>query len=382
LDQLATNPQQAQADTLKSLGRIIGKGRPQQELLSILRQHFGAKSPWSIASQIALLTGLADGVHGRNFSGAGKVDIFILSKDHPEALTNINVVFIAARKSARSKAPSGDKRNRAIELLGHSTYAKDGDTLLKLLAPAQSTENQLTAVEALRQLGSLKAAQALMEAGRWNGFTPGVREAVLGLATGRASFHEPLVQALEKGTVPVHALTPARRRALERSKEVGARAKKLFAQAGGSNRMKAYEASKAVLKMKGVAANGQKVFTRTCAICHTYSGQGHAVGPDLTGLRNQPAEALLLHIIVPNHEVYGQYTLYEINTQDGQAFAGLLEADAPNQITLKLPLGISKSVARKNIKTLQSNAKSLMPDLLEKAMSQQELADLIAFLKK
>ena len=382
LDQLTASPQRAHGDTLKSLGRIIGKGRPQQELLSALRRHFGAKTPWPIASQIALLTGLADGVHGRNFSGTGKTTILMLPKGQPEALANTDGIFIAARKSARDKDTSGDKRKQAIELLGYSTYAKDGDTLLELLGPAQSTEDQITAVGALRQLGSLKATQALMEARRWNGFTPGVREAVLGIATSRASFHEPLVQALEKGTIPVHALSPARRRALERSKEVGVRAKKLFAQHAGGDRMKAYETSKAVLKMKGVAANGQKVFTRACAICHTYSGQGHAVGPDLTGLRNQPTEALLLHIIVPNHEVYGQYTLYEINTQDGQTFAGLLEADAPNQITLKLPLGISKSVDRKNIKTLQSNAKSLMPDLLEKAMTQQELADLLAFLKK
>ena len=360
----------------------MGKGRPQQELLSILQRHFGAKTPWPIASQIALLTGLADGVHGRNFSGTGKTTILMLPKGQPEALANTDGIFIAARKSARDKDTSGDKRKRAIELLGYSTYAKDGDTLLKLLSPAQSTENQLTAVGALRQLGSLMATQALMKPGRWNGFTPGVREAVLGLATSRAAFHEPLVRALEKATIPVHALSPARRRTLERSKEVGERAKKLFVQSSGSDRMKAYESSKSVLKMKGVSTNGQKIFTRACAICHTYNGQGHAVGPDLTGLRNQPAEALLLHIIVPNHEVYGQYTLYEIDTQDGQAFAGLLEGDSPNQITLKLPLGISKSVARKNIKSLRSNAKSLMPDLLEKAMTQQELADLLAFLKK
>jgi putative membrane-bound dehydrogenase-like protein len=382
LNHLAANPQRAHGDTLKSLGRIIGKGRPQQELLSLLQQHFGANAPWPIASQIALLTGLADGVHGRNFSGPEKANILVLPKSHPEALANINLVFVAARKSARANDTSGDERKRAIELLGYSTYAIDGSTLLDLLDPSQSTETQITAVGALRQLGSLIATQALMQPMRWNGFTPEVREAVLGMATSRASFHEPLVQALEKAIIPVHALTPARRRALERNKAIGDRAKKLFALSAGSDRLKAYESSKVVLKMKGVSANGQKVFTRTCATCHTHNGQGHAVGPDLTGLRNQPAEALLLHIIVPNQEVYPQYTLYEVDTRDGQTFAGLLSAETSAQISLNLPLGLSKNIARKNIKALRAHPQSLMPDLLEKAMTKQELADLLTFLKK
>jgi putative heme-binding domain-containing protein len=190
------------------------------------------------------------------------------------------------------------------------------------------------------------------------------------------------MDALEKGTVPIHAVSPARRRALERSKTIGARAKKLFAKHAGGDRMKAYEAAKPVLKMKANAANGAKMFTRTCALCHTHSGQGHAVGPDLTGLRNQPAATLLMHIIVPNHEVQGAYTMYEVDTKDNQTFAGLLAADTPGQITLKLPLGLTKTIPRKNIKTLRANPKSLMPDQLEKTMTKQELADLLKFLKR
>ena len=146
--------------------------------------------------------------------------------------------------------------------------------------------------------------------------------------------------------------------------------------------MIAFEAAKAVLKMKSNAANGAKIFTRACATCHTHGGQGHAVGPDLTGLRNQPAEALLLHIIVPNKEVYGQYAMYEVDTQDDETFAGLLATDTPEQLTLKLPLGLTKSIPRKTIKSVRASAKSLMPDQLEKTMTQQELADLLAFLKK
>jgi len=384
LDQLAHNSRKRSVpvhDTLQPLGRIIGKGHSKQDLLSVLRRHCGAKASWATAGQIALLTGLAEGVLGRKFTGAVKLDILALAKEHPAALANTALVFTTARNSILNPGASGDDHSQAIELLGYSTYAEDGDTLLRLLAPDHPNTVQMAAVGALRQLSTLRAVRALMQPARWNSFSPDVREAVLGMVTSRATFHEPLVQALENGTVPAHVISPARRKTLERNKDIGDRAKKLFAQHAGGDRMIAFVSARPILKLKGDAGNGAKIFTRSCATCHTHGGQGHAVGPDLTGLRNQPAEALLLHIIVPNHEVHGQYTMYEVDTQDGQSFAGLLEGDDPNQLTLKLPLGLTKSIARKNIKILRASAKSLMPDQLEKAMTQQELRDLIAFIK-
>ena len=127
-------------------------------------------------------------------------------------------------------------------------------------------------------LNDVRVGQALLEPEAWESFIPMVRESVLGIVTRSALHHAALIDALEKGTVPIHALSPARRRALERNKTIGARAKKLFAKHAGGDRMKAYEAAKPILKMKADAANGAKMFTRACALCHTHSGQGHAVG--------------------------------------------------------------------------------------------------------
>ena len=122
------------------------------------------------------------------------------------------------------------------------------------------------------------------------------------------------------------------------------------------------------------------MFTRACATCPP-GGQGRSVGPDLTGLRNQPPK-LCYCVHRAEQGIYGQYVMYEVDTQDDETFAGLLAADTPGQITLKLPLGLTKTIPRKSIKTIRTAAKSLMPDQLEQAMSQQELADLLAFLKK
>ena len=74
--------------------------------------------------------------------------------------------------------------------------------------------------------------------------------------------------------------------------------------------------------------------------------------------------------------------MYEVDTVETETFAGLLAAETPLQITLKLPLGLAKTIPRKDIKAIRASSISLMPDLLEKTMTQQELADLLAFLKK
>jgi len=296
-------------------------------------------------------------------------------------------------RSARNSVEAGislPRRFAAIELMGNTDFGFAGDALLRLLLPRKdlldvalrTPDIQSAAVQALGNLNNARVSQTLLEPNAWANFTPTVREAILGIITRSTLHHSALIDALEEGTIPVHAISPARRKALERNKMIGDRAKKLFAQHAGGDRMKAFEATKPVLKMKGSAVNGAKIFTRACATCHRHGTQGHDVGPDLTGLRNQPAEALLLHIIVPNQEVYPQYTMYEVDTKETETFAGLLAADTPLQITLKLPLGLTKTIARKDIKAMRASPKSLMPDLLEKTMNDQEMADLLAFLKK
>ena len=67
--------------------------------------------------------------------------------------------------------------------------------------------------------------------------------------------------------------------------------------------MKVCEKARAVLTLTGIAGNGRKPFATHCASCHRLDREGHNVGPDLLGIRNQPKESILLHIIHPNYEV-------------------------------------------------------------------------------
>ena len=126
---------------------------------------------------------------------------------------------------------------------------------------------------------------------------------------------------------------------------------------------------------------GHAVFTRTCANCHQLGGEGVKVGPDLTGVRNQPPEALLLHLIVPDAEIYPGYQACEVETRDGRSLTGLVVAETAEAVVLRRAGGEEETVRRSNITSLTPSRLSLMPQELEKTMTRQELADLIAWLR-
>jgi putative heme-binding domain-containing protein len=89
----------------------------------------------------------------------------------------------------------------------------------------------------------------------------------------------------------------------------------------------------------------------------------------------------LLHLLVPNREIYPNYVLYQAETTDGQAHAGILAEESASAVTLVLPLGKRETISRAKLKSLRASPVSLMPDGLEQTMSRQELANLLAFLR-
>ena len=224
---------------------------------------------------------------------------------------------------------------------------------------------------------------ALVRKEHWNGYTPAVREAVLAAMTAQTNLLQALLAGVERSDVPPWTINPERRNNLMKHKDdsIRERSTALFKDLQSGDRMKVYEEYKSVLTLTPNATNGHAVFTRTCTSCHVVAGEGKTVGPDLTGIRNQPADVLLLHIIVPEFEIMPIYTTYNVETKDGQNFTGLLAAETTASVTLRQGLGIEQVIPRSNIASISSSRLSLMPQELEKTMSKQELADLVGFLK-
>lgn len=334
--------------------------------------------------QLALLSGFADSLRNSRGIVDGKSALMsIVSRDSGNLPASVGQIFKRAAQISSDEKQPLNRRLVAIGLLSHADLSFAGKTLENLIVPEQPAEIQLAAIRALTQMPGTNGGAALVRKEHWNGYTPAVREAVLSAMTAQTNLVEALLSGVENGNVPPWTINPERRNNLMKSKDelIRNRAVALFKDLQSGDRMKIYEEYKSVLALTPNATNGHAVFTRTCTSCHVVAGEGKTVGPDLTGIRNQPADVLLLHIIVPEFEIMPIYTTYNVETKDDQSFTGLLAAETTVSVTLRQGLGIEQVIPRSNIASISSSRLSLMPQELEKTMSKQELADLVGFLK-
>lgn len=249
-----------------------------------------------------------------------------------------------------------------------------------LLALAASGNRE--ALQALARWDQPEIPKALLGSPHFSKGTMQLQEETLAVCFGRPSFFPAILEALESGALSPVAVTPQRRQLLLKSKdaEVRERAAKLFALPEG-DRKEAFEKAKASLALTGKSANGREIFNRACAICHRLDREGVAVGPDLFDIRNQPKESILLHIVVPEAEIAPGFAAYLAETEDGRSLAGVLVSETPESITVRQPGGAEESILRAKLKSVSPLPTSLMPAGLEAAMSLQELADLLAYLR-
>ena len=368
---------------LQDLSAVVASANTPDKLPVFLGLVIARGSTLSETEQSAFATGLGNGARAKGLGKDGRSALVTLASANPDTARRLGELFAAASKTVATASAPTPERLAAIDLLAHSDAATAGAALQSLIAPQTPNELQAAAVRALSQLPGAKAGEWFVERERWRSYTPPVRDAVLTAMLSQPALQLVLLDAVEKGVVQPWAVPANRRNPLLKHKDaaVAARATKAFQPQGAADRMKVYEDYKAVLALPANAKNGKAVFVKTCAACHQFAGEGQRVGPELTGVRLQPAEAILLHILVPDAEIYPGFTAYEAETKDGRSLTGLLTSDTPTSVTLRAAQGIEETILRSNLAKLTSSSISLMPNELEKTMTRQELADLMAFLK-
>jgi putative heme-binding domain-containing protein len=289
----------------------------------------------------------------------------------------------AAKIAAKGNA-SEILRTQAVNLLQHADWKTAGAGLLAVLdGHASSADLRSTAIRALASFDEPEVAQALLTPKHWSAISAAEREVTVAALLARPPQIPRVLDAVEANALPKNALTAAERRALSKNKNpaIKDRAAKLLGQAADGDRMKAYEAAKVSLPLKPFPAHGKEVFKTICSTCHRLDREGHAVGPDLLDIRSQPKESILLHIVVPDYEIAPGYAASIAELKDGRTLVGIIISDTPESITLRQPLAVEETIPRANIVSLTASDHSLMPPGLEAAMSRQDMADLLSFLK-
>ena len=146
-------------------------------------------------------------------------------------------------------------------------------------------------------------------------------------------------------------------------------------------RAKVAESYAGVAHLTGNAVHGHDVYRQVCIICHKLKGEGSELGPDLGTVADKPFDWLLTAIFDPNAAVEQRYQVHRVTTKAGGEIVGLIVAETANNLTLRLPGGVEQTVLRADIKDRAPLGRSLMPDGLEAVLKEQDVADVISWIR-
>ena len=286
--------------------------------------------------------------------------------------------------AADDKQKDADRISSAKQLVEFKkSDAKTAASLAKLITPRTSAELANGLVEAIGLSDSPAAGETLIAS--WPTLTPSVRQTAMRALLARADWTKSLIAAFEAGAVELTDLSLEQKQALAAhpDKQLAARVKPLLAKGGGlpnPDRQKVIDELMPTIEKTGDVAGGKAVFKKTCAKCHTHSGEGTKIGPDLTGMAVHPKHELIIHILDPSRSVEGNFRIYTVQTDDGKVFNGLLSSESKTAIELIDVEAKKHTILRENIEELISSKKSLMPEGVEKLHTPTELRDLLEFL--
>ncbi len=358
---------------LDPLAFAIGAGLTDQEAaiaLDTLAQSHGLQS--QAQSQIAMRLG--DGLLRRGSS--------LFAVDVAGEASNMRDQWLARSRRAltdREMAPAD--RALAVELLAHRPFEEAAEQLPRLVGPDEPVEVRLAAITTLSRFGNEPEVAPLLLSG-WSTATPSVRAAILSALTARPIWAEALVDAIESEQIPAGQIPQSSRSALLRSRNASVRdrASQFFDRSQGGPAPEVLARYLAALETPGDAERGQAVFDRTCVSCHRLGDAGHAVGPNLVSVSRRTPDELLTHILDPNREVAPDAVDYLVALRDGRVTSGMIASESAASLTLLRAEGEQETLLRVDIEELSSTGRSLMPEGLEKEISPNEMADLIAFL--
>ena len=320
--------------------------------------------------------------------------------DHPKRVAELaeNDLLLAlglARGLARAKstldrlgpvgehllhfAAESDRTEEAIELLGYSSYAKAGSTLLGTLRSGQSQRLRTAALTALGRFPDPDVGRELVKI--WPTLTPQLRSEGLSVLLARPERALALLHAISKGTLAREEMSSLQIQHLLTHKDSQVRelAMKTLGQRNPAKRTDVIERFREALTLTGDKFKGKKAFQERCASCHQLGNEGHPLGPDLITVKTAGKEKLLESILDPDREVLPQYVAHGVETETGNSYLGVISREDANVVTLREAFGKETTIPRTTIRKIQSQRQSIMPEGLEAGMTSQDMADLLEF---
>lgn len=367
---------------VKQLATVVGTRGDVAELGQVLTA-VTADEPRGLWWRAAIIAGLGDGLP-RHRGPLGRVTLTQLIAKPPAALTDqtaeLQEMLQTNQQAALDRKRELVDRVAAVELLAFQPFATSSTALSELLASDQPPTVQAACLGALERQGSPEAAQIVLA--RWQQLGPAIRSRALAFLLRRTDSTRLVLNAMEAGEMRASSLDIDQRvRLLKHSDaKIRAQATKLLGGTVSANRRAVVATYESAVAHTGSAREGAKVFAKICANCHRIDGQGFEAGPDISDVRNRSRAAILYDVLDPNAKVEPRFTAYNVLTDDGKTFSGLIVTESPESIVLKMAAGKQETITRQEIVELKSSKISLMPEGIEKDVTVEQMTDLLEFL--
>ena len=293
------------------------------------------------------------------------------------------VALTTLRMVVRDGESSLSERRKAL-----SALVSARDTHLPVVLRSLLQEPSLRR-EALRGLGAFEDAKtppAILEI-----FTEldtaGKRDALTTLAS-RVSFAKTLMAAVGAGAVKANEL-PAdivRQLRSHRVKRINAQLDQVWGVSRSTPAAKLAEIARYKKLLIADAAKpadlsrGRMLFNRACVQCHKLYGEGGEIGPDITGSNRNNLDYLLTNILDPNAEIPNDYRTTILRTKDNRVLEGVIRRSEGQSVTIATPAEVL-TLDKADVATIELQNFSMMPEGLVLALKEDELRDLVAYLR-
>jgi putative membrane-bound dehydrogenase-like protein len=340
----------------------------------------------------AILTGFAAGVSGRKDLTAPKgwPEVFESEFAHPDLrhlALRIQLSFdendSRARLSQLLASDSSEDQQLALDLLTEIKMPDIEDQLLPLL---ENNELAAAIIPVLAKINKTPVVEALVA--QYPTLPPEAQPLVVNALVGNKKFAAHLLDALETKTIPQHAVTAYHARQIHSLKDddLKKRLIKTWGRMASSSAEKKAEIKKwqdqltPDILAKANHSNGETKFTQLCSACHNLHGKGGNIGPELTGANRSDVYYLLENIIDPSATLPQDYRMTIATKKDNSVVTGNIVSENEYTVTLRTLTG-EQSLDRKEIKKLETQDISLMPEGLLAPLSPDDIRDLIGYLQ-
>lgn len=278
-----------------------------------------------------------------------------------------------------------NERVEALDTLAKADPAAAREGAEKILADSKAGADLKARV--LGALGKLDAPEiGALVVKALPSLPPALTRDAIELLTQRGPWSLALIEAVKAGQIDQDVVNPLQAGKMAASgdakvREAAAGLWGQFRQERNPEREATIQKTKElVARVAGDWKRGEAAFQKACAACHIIHGKGHLIGPDLSVTGRGSLDQLLSNMLDPNLVIGNAYQARLVQTKDGRAIMGIPVEDNAQRLVLRPPAGADETIPRDAVAQVTTLPVSLMPEGLEKALTEKELVDLVFYL--